>query len=67
MTDMRRKYIVDEENKRVAVQLDIGTFEKMEELLENYGLTQLMKQNEGKEKFSAVEAKVHYRTLDKAV
>jgi hypothetical protein len=66
MTDIPRKYIVDEENKRVAVQLDIGTFEKMEELLENYGLTQLMKQNEGEEKLGAAEAKTYYRTLDKA-
>jgi hypothetical protein len=66
MTDIPRKYIVDEENKRVAVQLDIGTFEKMEELLENYGLTELMKQNEGDEKLAAAEAKSYYRTLDKA-
>jgi len=27
MTDIRRKYIMDEHNKKVAVQLDIDTFE----------------------------------------
>ena len=65
MTDIPRKYIVDEHDKKVAVQLDIETFEKMEELLENYGLAQLMKQNEGEEKLAAAEAKAFYRTLDK--
>jgi hypothetical protein len=66
MTDIPRKYIVDEENRRIAVQLDIGIFEKMEELLENYGLVELMKQNEGEDRLAAAEAKSYYRTLDKA-
>ena len=66
MTDIPRKYIVDEQNKKVAVQLDIDTFEKIEGLLENYGLVQLMKQNEGDKKLAAAEAKAYYRTLDKA-
>ena len=65
MTDIPRKYIVDEENNRIAVQVDIGTFERIEELLENYGLVELMKQNEGEEKLSAAEAKAYYRALDK--
>jgi len=66
MTDIPRKYIVDEENNRIAVQVDIGTFERIEELLENYGLIELMKQNEGEEKLAAGKAKSYYKTLDKA-
>ena len=66
MTDIPRKYIVDEHNKKVTVQLDIDTFEKIEGLLENYGLVQLIKQNEGEEKLAAAEAKAYYRTLDKS-
>ena len=66
MTDIPKKYIVDEQNRIVAVQLDISTFQKIEELLENYGLVELMKQSEGEEKLSIAEAKAHYRTLDKA-
>lgn len=66
MTDIPKKYIVDEHNKKVAVQIDIETFERIEEMLENYGLVELMKQNEGEEKLSAAEAKAYYRTLDKA-
>ena len=66
MTDIPRKYIKDERDRTVAVQLDIDTFEKIEELLENYGLVELMKQTEGTEKLTAAEAKAFYRTLDKA-
>lgn len=65
MTDIPKKYIVDEHDRKVAVQLDIETFEKIEELLENYALVELMKQNEGEERFVAAEAKSYYRTLDK--
>jgi hypothetical protein len=65
MTDIPRKYIVDESNNKIAVQLDIDTFKKIEEILENYALVELMKQNEGEEKLAAAEAKAFYRTLDK--
>jgi hypothetical protein len=63
MTDIPRKYIKDERDRTVAVQLDIDTFEKIEELLENYGLVELMKQKKGTQKLAAVEAKVFYRNL----
>ncbi len=65
MTDIPRKYIVDENNKKVAVQLDISTFDKIEETLENYALVQLIKQTQGEERLTAAEAKVFYGTLDK--
>lgn len=61
-----RKYIIDESNHRVAVQLDIETFEKMEEIIENYGLVQFMKEVEGEEPLAAKEAKHYYDTLKKA-
>lgn len=35
MEELKKAYIVDEENRRVAVQLDIDTFTKIEEILEN--------------------------------
>ena len=63
--ELKRQYIVDEANKKVAVQLDIATFEKIENVLENYALVQLIKDDE-----SAVmgieDAKKYYATLDKA-
>jgi acetyl-CoA carboxylase beta subunit len=61
-----RKYIIDESNRRVAVQLDIETFEKMEEIIENYGLVQFMKEVEDEEPLTVKEAKQYYDTLKKA-
>lgn len=65
MTDIQRKYIVDENNKKIAVQLDINTFEKIEEILENFALVQLVKETENEEKLSVQEAKNFYKSLDK--
>jgi len=66
MEMIRRQYIVDEKNRRVAVQIPIDVFEKLEEILENYGLVQLMKENEGSEVLSISEAKSYYDGLEKA-
>jgi len=40
--ELNRQYIVDENNHKIAVQMDIKTFEKIEEILENYALYRLM-------------------------
>ncbi len=66
MTDIPRKYIVDEGNKKVAVQLDIDIFEKIEETLENYALAQLVKEVEAEDRLSAADAKNFYKALDKS-
>jgi len=66
MDMIRRQYIVDEENNKIAVQIPIKTFEKLEEILENYGLFQLMKENEGEELLGINEAKTYYDQLEKA-
>ena len=63
--ELKRQYIVDEDNHKVAVQLDIDTFEKIEDVLENYALVQLINADES-ETLSAEEAKKYYETLDKA-
>lgn len=63
--ELKRQYIVDEDNHKVAVQLDIDTFEKIEDVLENYALIQLINADES-ETLSIEEAKKYYATLDKA-
>ena len=63
--ELRRQYIVDEDNQKVAVQLDIATFEKIENMLENYALVQLMNDDES-EVMTIEDAKKYYATLDKA-
>ena len=64
MTDIQRKYIIDENNKKIAVQLDINTFEKIEEILENFALVQLIKESENEGKLSVNEAKDFYKSLN---
>jgi hypothetical protein len=63
--ELKRQYIVDEDNHKVAVQLDIDTFEKIEDVLENYALVQLINADES-ETLGIEEAKKYYATLDKA-
>ncbi len=66
MADFPVKYIVDEHDKRIAVQFDIETFRKIEEALENYGLSELIKQSLDEESLSLKEAKSFYDSLEKS-
>jgi hypothetical protein len=66
MESINKQYIVDEQNNKIAVQIPIDTFEKIEEILENYALIQLMKEHEDEEVFGVSEAKSYYDQLEKA-
>jgi hypothetical protein len=66
MNVIDRRYIVDENNRKVAVQIPIEIFEKMEEVLEDYALVELMKENEGEEILSVNEARAYYEQLEKS-
>ena len=66
METINKQYIVDEQDKKIAVQIPIETFEKIEEILENYALVQLMEKNENEEVFDVREAKTYYDQLEKA-
>jgi len=66
METIDKQYIVDEHNKKIAVQIPFETFEKIEEVLENYALVQLMKEHEDEEVFGVSEAKSYYDQLEKA-
>ena len=65
METINKQYIVDEQNRKIAVQIPIETFDKIEEILENYALVQLMKENEGEEILGIAEAKEYYDQLKK--
>jgi RelB Antitoxin alpha helical domain len=66
MEEIKRTYIIDEQNRKLAVQLDIDTFNKIEELLENYALVQLMEEPTDDETLELDEAMAYYQTLEKA-
>ena len=42
MLEIHKIYIFDENQQPIAVQIPIEEFEKIEEILEDYGLAQLM-------------------------
>jgi hypothetical protein len=65
MLEIKKQYIVDDENRKVAVQMDIATFEKIENVLENYALIQLINADES-ETMNIEDAKKYYAALDKA-
>ena len=48
-----------------AVLIDIETFEKVEELLENYGLGKYMEEVENEEVLTIHDAKSYYNELKK--
>ncbi|MBB1077759.1 hypothetical protein HUU62_25490 [Rhodoferax sp. 4810] len=63
---IKRQYIVDESNRRIAVQIDIDTFVKIEEILENYALIQRMSTDTpDDEVFNLEQAQSYYQTLEK--
>ncbi len=61
--NIKRQYIVNEQNQRIAVQVDIKTFEQIESVLENYALSRLMENSEAEETLSLEEAKKYYEKL----
>ncbi|WGV25050.1 hypothetical protein [Halotia branconii] len=54
---------MDENQQPIAVQISIADFEKIEEILENYGLVQIMKESENEERLSKDEAWKYYQHL----
>lgn len=66
MEKIKKRYIVDEDQKKVAVQIDIADFEKIEQILEDYALGQLIAENDPGETLNLKEAKEFYDRLDKS-
>jgi len=62
---LQPNYIVDGHNHKIAVQLDIQTYEKITETLENYALFKFMDENKDDEKLSLKDAKAYYASLKK--
>ena len=65
MEAIKKKYIVDEDQRKIAVQIDIDDFEKIEQILEDYALGKLMQENDPSEDLDLQDAKNFYDQLDK--
>lgn len=65
MLEIDKKYIVDKNKKAIAVQIDIETFSRIEQVLEDYALGQLILESSPEEILSLSEAKTYYSKLPK--
>lgn len=66
MAPLNPNFVTDANNKKVAVQLNIKTYNKIEEILENYGLYRLMEESDDEKSLDLNEAKKYYARLKKA-
>ncbi len=62
---LQPNYIVDNHNHKIAVQLDIKTYEKITNVLEDYALFKFMDGNKDDEKLSLKDARALYASLKK--
>jgi len=65
MFKIKKEYVVTNDNKKKAVLIDIETFEKLEEILESYGLGKYMEEIEGEEVLSIDDARSYCGTFKK--
>jgi hypothetical protein len=63
MLEVHKNYVLDENQQPIAVQIPIAEFEKIEEILEDYGLAKLMEEVEEEKPLSKDEALQYYQSL----
>lgn len=63
MLAIKKRYVIDAKKRPVAVQIDIETFEKIEQLLEDYALGKFIEENESADELSLEEAKAVYKEI----
>ncbi len=65
MLNIKKLYLTDENQRPVAVQVDIKDFERMEQIIEDYALGKFIEENDPAENLSLNEAKEYYGKLKK--
>ncbi|MBD2564004.1 MULTISPECIES: hypothetical protein [Nostoc] len=63
MLEVHKNYVLDENQQAIAVQIPIAEFEKIEEILENYGLAKLIEEVEEEKLLSKDKALKYYQSL----
>ncbi len=67
MIKLHKNIVLDENQKPIAVQIPIMEFKRLEEVIENYGLSKLIDEVADDEQLSVHEAKRLYRSLKQDV
>ena len=63
MLEIHKNIVVDENQKPVAVQIPFDEFQRIEEVIENFGLAKLMDETESDERLAGNAAKEYYESL----
>lgn len=63
MLEIQKSYVVNENQQPIAVQIPLEQFEKIEEILENYGLAKLIEETEDDERLSKEQALKYYNSI----
>jgi hypothetical protein len=66
METIKKKYIVDEQQRKIAVQIDIDVFNKIEQVLEDYALGRLIEENDPADILDVDEAEKIYTDMKKS-
>ncbi len=67
MLEIHKSIVLDENQKPIAVQIPIDEFERIEEVIENYGLVKLIEEVADDEQLPVDEAKEFYEALKQNV
>jgi len=67
MLEIHKKIVIDENKKPIAVQIPIEEFERLEDVIENYGLAKLIDEVKDDERLSSEDAKKYYQSLKQHV
>ena len=67
MLKLHKNFVLDENQRPIAVQIPIEEFERLEEAIENYGLAKMIDEVSDDEQLSVNEAKNLYRSLKQNV
>ena len=65
MLEIKKRYVVDEQDRRVAVQIDLETFARIEEVLEDFALARWITDAQDEPALSPEAAREYYDSLDK--
>ncbi len=63
MLEIPKQYVLDEQQRTLAVQIPIAVYNQIEEILENFGLAKLMEEVESDELLSGSVADSYYQSL----
>jgi aspartate/methionine/tyrosine aminotransferase len=70
MFELKKSYVIGEDQQPIAVQIPIEQFQQIEEILENYGLAKLMDEPYqdavDAERLNPADAQAYYQHLKQA-